>query len=137
MKTFIFHSGVIDSDTATENAAATHNDYVVIPQHKLTKMAATNGGLKLYFDDAKDKENLVIQEDTNSDSAATFSSFSKLVVTLTVANASIPTAAERIATLMNKSKKAFIKFDDVNSDYDVEQVTAISILNTSAVTAVS
>ena len=130
MKTFIFHSGVIDSDTATENAAATHNDYVVIPQHKLTKMAATNGGLKLYFDDAKDKE--ALQSGSDSKQA-----FPKLVVTLTVANASIPTAAERIATLMNKSKKAFIKFDDVNSDYDVEQVTAISILNTSAVTAVS
>ena len=130
MKTFIFHSGVIDSDTATENAAATHNDYVVIPQHKLTKMAATDGGLKLYFDDAKDKE--ALQSGSDSKQA-----FPKLVVTLTVANASIPTAAERIATLMNKSKKAFIKFDDVNSDYDVEQVTAISILNTSAVTAVS
>ena len=130
MKTFIFHSGVIDSDTATENAAATHNDYVVIPQHKLTKLAATNGGLKLNFDDAKDKE--ALQSGSDSKQA-----FPKLVVTLTVANASIPTAAERIATLMNKSKKAFIKFDDVNSDYDVEQVTAISILNTSAVTAVS
>ena len=130
MKTFIFHSGAIDGDTATENAAATHNDYVVIPQHKLTKMAATNGGLKLYFDDAKDKE--ALQSGSDSKQA-----FPKLVVTLTVANASIPTAAERIATLMNKSKKAFIKFDDVNSDYDVEQVTAISILNTSAVTAVS
>ena len=130
MKTFIFHSGVIDGDTATENAAATHNDYVVIPQHKLTKMAATNGGLKLYFDDAKDKE--ALQSGSDSKQA-----FPKLVVTLTVANASIPTAAERIATLMNKSKTAFIKFDDVNSDYDVEQVTAISILNTSAVTAVS
>ena len=130
MKTFIFHSGAIDGDTATENAAATHNDYVVIPQHKLTKMAATNGGLKLYFDDAKDKE--ALQSGSDSKQA-----FPKLVVTLTVANASIPTAAERIATLMNKSKTAFIKFDDVNSDYDVEQVTAISILNTSAVTAVS
>ena len=130
MKTFIFHSGVIDSDTATENAAATHNDYVVIPQHKLTKMAATNGGLKLYFDDAKDKE--ALQSGSDSKQA-----FPKLVVTLTVANASIPTAAERIATLMNKSKKAFIKFDDVNSDYDVEQVTAISILNTSDSAAVS
>ena len=124
MKTFIFHSGAIDGDTATENAAATHNDYVVIPQHKLTKMAATNGGLKLYFDDAKDKE--ALQSGSDSKQA-----FPKLVVTLTVANASIPTAAERIATLMNKSKTAFIKFDDVNSDYDVEQVTAISILNTS------
>ena len=50
MKTFIFHAGEINSDTATENAATTHNDYVVIPQDKLTKMAATNGGLKLYFD---------------------------------------------------------------------------------------
>ena len=130
MKTFIFHSGAIDGDTATENAAATHNDYVVIPQHKLTKMAATNGGLKLYFDDAKDKE--ALQSGSDSKQA-----FPKLVVTLTVANASIPTAAERIATLMNKSKSAFIKFDDVNSDYDVEQVTAISILNTSAVTTVS
>ena len=130
MKTFIFHSGAIDGDTATENAAATHNDYVVIPQHKLTKMAATNGGLKLYFDDAKDKE--ALQSGSDSKQA-----FPKLVVTLTVANASIPTAAERIATLMNKSKKAFIKFDDVNSDYDVEQVTAISILNTSDSAAVS
>ena len=130
MKTFIFHSGAIDGDTATENAAATHNDYVVIPQHKLTKMAATDGGLKLYFDDAKDKE--ALQSGSDSKQA-----FPKLVVTLTVANASIPTAAERIATLMNKSKKAFIKFDDVNSDYDVEQVTAISILNTSDSAAVS
>ena len=130
MKTFIFHSGAIDGDTATENAAATHNDYVVIPQHKLTKMAATDGGLKLYFDDAKDKE--ALQSGSDSKQA-----FPKLVVTLTVANASIPTAAERIATLMNKSKTAFIKFDDVNSDYDVEQVTAISILNTSDSAAVS
>jgi len=130
MKTFIFHSGAIDGDTATENAAATHNDYVVIPQHKLTKMAATDGGLKLYFDDAKDKE--ALQSGSDSKQA-----FPKLVVTLTVANASIPTAAERIATLMNKSKSAFIKFDDVNSDYDVEQVTAISILNTSDSAAVS
>ena len=130
MKTFIFHSGAIDGDTATENAAATHNDYVVIPQHKLTKMAATNGGLKLYFVDAKDKE--ALQSGSDSKQA-----FPKLVVTLTVANASIPTAAERIATLMNKSKTAFIKFDDVNSDYDVEQVTAISILNTSDSAAVS
>ena len=130
MKTFIFHSGAIDGDTATENAAATHNDYVVIPQHKLTKMAATNGGLKLYFDDAKDKE--ALQSGSDSKQA-----FPKLVVTLTVVNASIPTAAERIATLMNKSKTAFIKFDDVNSDYDVEQVTAISILNTSDSAAVS
>jgi len=130
MKTFIFHSDTINSDTATENAAATHNDYVVIPQHKLTKMAATNGGLKLYFDDAKDKE--ALQSGSDSKQA-----FPKLVVTLTVANASIPTAAERIATLMNKSKTAFIKFDDVNSDYDVEQVTAVSILNTSDSAAVS
>tara|TARA_R100000231_G_scaffold97889_1_gene73116 strand:- start:279 stop:692 length:414 start_codon:yes stop_codon:yes gene_type:complete len=137
MKTFIFHAGTINSDTATEAAAATHNDYLVIPQSKLTKMAATNGGLKLYFDDSKDKESLVIQEDTNNDTAATFSSFSKLVVTLTVANASIPTAAERIATLLGKSKSAFIKFDSVNSVFDVEEVTGVSILNTSAVTAVS
>ena len=130
MKTFIFHAGTINSDTATEAAAATHNDYLVIPQSKLTKMAATNGGLKLYFDDAKDKE--ALQSGSDSKQA-----FPKLVVTLTVANASIPTAAERIATLMNKSKTAFIKFDDVNSDYDVEQVTAISILNTSDSAAVS
>ena len=130
MKTFIFHSGAIDSDTATENAAATHNDYLVIPQHKLTKMAATNGGLKLFFDDAKDKDALSNGTDAKL-------AFPKLVVTLTVANASIPTAAERIATLMNKSKTAFIKFDDVNSDYDVEQVTAVSILNTSDSAAVS
>ena len=137
MKTFIFHSDTINSDTATENAAATHNDYVVIPQHKLTKMAATNGGLKLFFDDAKDKELLNTKQDSDATATETHVAFSKLVVTLTVANASIPTAAERIATLMNKSKTAFIKFDDVNSDYDVEQVTAVSILNTSAVTAVS
>ena len=137
MKTFIFHAGTINSDTATEAAAATHNDYLVIPQSKLTKMAATNGGLKLYFDNAKDKEELNTRQDSDDTSAASFNSFSKLVVTLTVANASIPTAAERIATLMNKSKKAFIKFDDVNSDYDVEQVTAISILNTSDSAAVS
>ena len=130
MKTFIFHAGTINSDTATEAAAATHNDYLVIPQSKLTKMAATNGGLKLYFDDAKDKEGLQSGSDSKQ-------AFPKLVVTLTVANASIPTAAERIATLLGKSKGAFIKFDSVNSVFDVEEVTGVSILNTSAVTAVS
>ena len=130
MKTFIFHAGTIDGDTATENAAATHNDYVVIPQDKLTKMAATNGGLKLFFDDAKDKDAL-----SNGTSAKL--AFPKLVVTLTVANASIPTAAERIATLLGKSKDAFIKFDSVNSVFDVEQVTGVSILNTSDSATVS
>lgn len=137
MKTFIFHAGTINSDTATEAAAATHNDYLVIPQSKLTKMAATNGGLKLYFDNAKDKEELNTRQDSDDTSAASFNSFSKLVVTLTVANASIPTAAERIATLLGKSKGAFIKFDSVNSVFDVEEVTGVSILNTSAVTAVT
>ncbi len=137
MKTFIFHAGEINSDTNTENAAATHTDYVVIPQDRLTKMAATNGGLKLYFDDAKDKEGLNTRQDSNDESAASFNSFSKLVVTLTVANASIPTAAERLSTLLAKSKDAFIKLDSVNSVYDIENVTGVSILNTSAVTAVS
>ena len=130
MKTFIFHAGTIDSDTATENAATTHNDYVVIPQDKLTKMAATNGGLKLYFDDAKDKEGLQSGSDSKQ-------AFPKLVVTLTVANASIPTAAERIATLLGKSKGSFIKFDAVNSVFDVDQVTGVAILNTSDSAAVS
>lgn len=130
MKSFIFHAGTIDSDTATENAATTHNDYVVIPQDKLTKMAATNGGLKLYFDDAKDKEGLQSGSDSKQ-------AFPKLVVTLTVANASIPTAAERIATLLSKSKSSFIKFDAVNSVFDVEQVTGLTILNTSDSAAVS
>ena len=130
MKTFIFHAGAINSDTNTENAAATHTDYVVIPQDKLTKMAATNGGLKLYFDDAKDKDAL-------SNGTDAILAFSKLVVTLTVANASIPTAAERLATLIAKSKDAFIKFDSVNTSFDVEQVTGVSILNTSAATTVS
>jgi len=130
MKTFIFHAGEINSDTATENAATTHNDYVVIPQDKLTKMAATNGGLKLYFDDAKDKEGLQSGSDSKQ-------AFPKLVVTLTVANASIPTAAERIATLLSKSKGSFIKFDAVNSVFDVEQVTGLTILNTSDSAAVS
>ena len=137
MKTFIFHAGVIDGDTNTENAAATHTDYVVIPQDRLTKMAATNGGLKLYFDDAKDKEGLNTRQDSNDETAASFNSFSKLVVTLTVANASIPTAAERLSTLLAKSKDAFIKFDSVNTSFDVEQVTGVSILNTSAATTVS
>lgn len=137
MKTFIFHAGEINSDTNTENAAATHTDYVVIPQGKLTKMAATNGGLKLFFDDAKDKELMNTKQDSDSTATAAHVAFSKLVVTLTVANASIPTAAERIATLLGKSKDAFIKFDSVNSVFDVEQVTGVSILNTSAVTAVS
>ena len=130
MKTFIFHAGEINSDTATEASATTHNDYVVIPQDKLTKMAATNGGLKLYFDDAKDKEGLQSGSDSKQ-------AFPKLVVTLTVANASIPTAAERIATLLSKSKGSFIKFDAVNSVFDVEQVTGVAILNTSDSTAVS
>ena len=130
MKTFIFHAGTIDSDTATENAATTHNDYVVIPQDKLTKMAATNGGLKLYFDDAKDKEGLQSGSDSKQ-------AFPKLVVTLTVANASIPAAAERIATLLSKSKGSFIKFDAVNSVFDVDQVTGLTILNTSDSAAVS
>ena len=130
MKTFIFHAGEINSDTATENAATTHNDYVVIPQDKLTKMAATNGGLKLYFDDAKDKEGLQSGSDSKQ-------AFPKLVVTLTVANASIPTAAERIATLLSKSKGSFIKFDAVNSVFDIEQVTGLTILNTSDSAAVS
>ena len=130
MKTFIFHAGEINSDTNTENAAATHTDYVVIPQDRLTKMAATNGGLKLYFDDAKDKDAL-------SNGTDAILAFSKLVVTLTVANASIPTAAERLSTLIAKSKDAFIKLDAVNSVYDVENVTGVSILNTSAATTVS
>ena len=130
MKTFIFHAGAINSDTNTEAAAATHTDYVVIPQDKLTKMAATNGGLKLYFDDAKDKEGLQSGSDSKQ-------ALPKLVVTLTVANASIPTAAERLATLLAKSKDAFIKFDSVNTSFDVEQVTGVSILNTSDSAAVS
>ena len=130
MKTFIFHAGVIDGDTNTENAAATHTDYVVIPQDRLTKMAATNGGLKLYFDDAKDKEGLQSGSDSKQ-------ALPKLVVTLTVANASIPTAAERLSTLLAKSKDAFIKLDSVNSVYDIENVTGVSILNTSDSAAVS
>ena len=130
MKTFIFHAGEINGDTNTENAAATHTDYVVIPQDRLTKMAATNGGLKLYFDDAKDKEGLQSGSDSKQ-------ALPKLVVTLTVANASIPTAAERLATLLAKSKDAFIKFDSVNTSFDVEQVTGVSILNTSDSAAVS
>ena len=127
MKTFIFHAGTINGDSYTENAASTHNDYLVIPQHKLTKMGAVDGVLKLYFDDAKNDEGL-------ANGANSTVAFGKVEVALTVANASIPAAAERIATLMNKSKAAFIKFDSVNSVFDVEQVTGVSILNTSATT---
>ena len=127
MKTFIFHAGTINGDSNTENALSTHTDYLVILQHKLTKMGAVDGVLKLYFDDAKNDEGL-----TNG--ASSTLAFGKVEVSLTVANASIPAAAERIATLMNKSKDAFIKFDSVNSVFDVEQVTGVSILNTSATT---
>ena len=129
MKTFIFHAHTIDSSSATEGANGVNLDYYVVPVHKLTKMAAVDDILQLFFDDANNR--------TLEGGGSAIEGQDKVRVDLSVTSELMPAAAERIATLMNKSKKAFIKFDKVNEDFDVDNITDVNITNVATSTTIT
>ena len=129
MKTFIFHAHAIEGTAATEGADGANIDYLVVPVNKLSKMAAVDDKLQLFFDDANNR--------TLEGGGSAIEAQDKLRVDLSVTSELMPAATEALCLLLAKSKDSFIKFDAVNSVFDVDNITDVDIINVATSTTVT
>ena len=130
MKTFIFHAHAIDGSSATEGANGNNIDYLVVPVDKLSKMAAVDDKLQLFFDDANNRT-------LEGYGGTGIEAQDKLRVDLSVTSELMPAATEALCLLLAKSKDSFIKFDAVNSVFDVDNITDVDIINVATSTTVT
>ena len=128
-----FHASTVDSSTVSVHDAGTNVDMAAFPADSLTAIAATNGAIELTFNDTG---KLIPASLTNGGDDEVDLGLEATLVTLTVANASIPTVMKDLIRVINRAPHGdgLLLFDEVNSvypgDLTAELVTAITISRT-------
>ena len=134
-----FHASAVDGSTVSVHDAGTNVDMAAFPAESLTAIAATNGAIELTFNDTGKLNGVV----ANGGDDEVDLGLEATLVTLTVANASIPTVMKDLIRVINRAPHGdgLLLFDEVNSlypgDLTASLITAIVIARTTTSVAVT
>ena len=138
MKQFMcFHASAVDSSTVSVHDSGTNVDMVALPADSLTAIAATNGAIELTFNETGKLNPASSSQNTAGASGNDeTNALENTLVTLTVANAKIPTVIKNLCLALNSKPHAdgnFL-FDAVNGVYPGDltssDITGIAIART-------
>ena len=127
-----FHASTVDSSTVSVHDAGTNVDMAAFPADACTAIAAKNGGIEMTFMDT----GKLIPTVANGGDDEVDLGLEATLVTLTVANASIPAVMKDLIRVINRAPHGdgLLLFDEVNSvypgDLTAALVTAIAIKRT-------
>ena len=128
----VFHASTVDTNTVSIHDAGTNVDMAAFPADACTAIAAINGGIEMTFMDT----GKLIPTVANGGDDEVDLGLEATLVTLTVANASIPTVMKDLIRVINRAPHGdgLLLFDEVNSiypgDLTAALVTAIVIART-------
>ena len=134
-----FHASTVDSSTVSVHDAGTNVDMAAFPADACTAIAATNGAIEMTFMDT----GKLIPTVANGGDDEVDLGLEATLVTLTVANASIPTVMKDLIRVINRAPHGdgLLLFDEVNSiypgDLTASLITAIVIARTTTSVAVT
>ena len=134
-----FHASTVDSSTVSVHDAGTNVDMAAFPADACTAIAAKNGGIEMTFMDT----GKLIPTVANGGDDEVDLGLEATLVTLTVANASIPTVMKDLIRVINRAPHGdgLLLFDEVNSiypgDLTASLITAIVIARTTTSVAVT
>jgi len=127
-----FHASAVDGSTVSVHDAGTGVDMAAFPTDSCTAIAAKNGGIELTFADTGKLNGAI----ANGGDDEVDLGLEATLVTLTVANASIPTVMKDLIRVINRGPHGdgLLLFDEVNSVYPgnltATLITAIVIART-------
>ena len=133
----VFHASAVDGSTVSVHDAGTNVDMAALPIDALTCIAAKNGGIELTFNETG-KLNAFSSSQNTAGAAGNdeTNALENTLVSLTVANASIPTVMKDLIRVINRAPHGdgLLLFDEVNSvypgDLTATLITAIAIKRT-------
>ena len=134
-----FHASAVDGSTVSVHDAGTNVDMAAFPADSCTAIAAKNGGIELTFADTGKLNGAI----ANGGDDEVDLGLEATLVTLTVANASIPTVMKDLIRVINRAPHGdgLLLFDEVNSvypgDLTATLITAIVIARTTTSVAVT
>ena len=134
-----FHASAVDGSTVSVHDAGTNVDMAAFPADSLTAIAAKNGGIELTFADTGKLNGAI----ANGGDDEVDLGLEATLVTLTVANASVPTVMKDLIRVINRAPHGdgLLLFDEVNSiypgDLTAALITAIVIARTTTSIAVA
>ena len=131
-KWLYFHASAIDSSSVISHDTGTNIDFGAFPADSLTSIMAEEDHIYLYFKDATRFENgLTSTTEQDSDDTTAFvhgfETMEQVYVRLTVSEGTEHTVIESILNMITNSNRNIIRFNAVNSIWDVPNVTAIQI----------
>ena len=138
-KWMCFHASAVDGSTVSVHDSGTNVDMAAFPADALTAIAATNGAIELTFNDTGKLNGAI----ANGGDDEVDLGLEATLVTLTVANASIPTVMKDLIRVINRAPHGdgLLLFDEVNSvypgDLTASLITAIVIARTTTSVAVT
>ena len=133
----IFHASAVDTNTVSVHDSGTNVDMAAFLAKDLKSIAAKNGGVELIFDETG-KLNASSSSQNTAGAAGNdeTNALENTLVTLTVANASVPTVIKNLCLALNGKPHAdgnFL-FDAVNGVYPGDLtsslITGIAIART-------
>ena len=128
----VFHASAVDTNTVSVHDAGTAVDLAAFPSDSCTAIAAKNGGIEMTFADT----GKLIGAVTNGGDDEVDLGMEATLVTLTVANGSIPAVLKDLIRVINRAPHGdgMLLFDEVNSiypgDLTASLITAIVIART-------
>ena len=116
----VFHASTVDGSTVSVHDAGTNVDMAAFPSNSLMSIAATNGAIELTFNETG-KLNPYSSSQNTAGAAGNdeTNALENTLVTLTVANASIPAVMKDLIRVINRAPHGdgMLLFDEVNSVY--------------------
>tara|TARA_R100000234_G_scaffold93951_1_gene62173 strand:+ start:46 stop:474 length:429 start_codon:yes stop_codon:yes gene_type:complete len=134
-----FHASTVDSSTVSVHDSGTNVDMAAFPADACTAIAATNGAIEMTFMDT----GKLIPTVANGGDDEVDLGLEATLVTLTVANASIPAVMKDLIRVINRGPHGdgLLLFDEVNGvypgDLTATLITAIVIARTTTSVAVT
>ena len=132
-----FHASAVDGSTVSVEDAGTNVDMLSLPTDALTCIAATNGAIELTFNETgKLNSNALANNTAGASGNDETNALENTLVSLTVANASIPAVMKDLIRVINRAPHGdgLLLFDEVNSvypgDLTANLITAIAIKRT-------
>ena len=134
-----FHASAVDGSTVSVADNGADVDMAAFPADSCTAIAAKNGGIEMTFADTGKLNGAI----ANGGDDEVDLGLEATLVTLTVANASIPTVMKDLIRVINRAPHGdgLLLFDEVNSiypgDLTASLITAIVIARTTTSIAVA
>ena len=132
-----FHASTVDGSTVSVHDGGTNVDMLSLPADALTCIAATNGAIELTFNETgKLNSNALANNTAGASGNDETNALENTLVSLTVANASIPAVMKDLIRVINRAPHGdgLLLFDEVNSvypgDLTADLITAIAIKRT-------